>query len=159
MLAKCGQLTWGFSRVRAVPSAKNEQEFMEWLTSYVGPTTAELGIGDDAAALRFGDQLCVMSCDVLVSGVHFDESFCSPSDIGWKSIAVNLSDLAAMGASPKWAIVGLVASEGGPVELQQGIVDAATHFGVEVIGGDVFEWISAENIRAWCGDVDARSIV
>ena len=61
-----------------------------------------LGIGDDAAILQppAGKQL-VVTADTLNAGVHFPEAT-RPADIGWKSLAVNLSDLAAMGAQPAW---------------------------------------------------------
>ena len=64
-----------------------------------------LGVGDDAAVLRPppGEEL-VVTVDAVVEGVHFDRRF-TPFDVGWKSLAVNLSDLAAMGARPLWALV------------------------------------------------------
>ncbi|HSX59735.1 MAG TPA: thiamine-phosphate kinase [Tahibacter sp.] len=66
-----------------------------------------LGIGDDAALLqpRDGEELAV-SMDTLVAGVHFPPGT-APFDIGWKALAVNLSDLAAMGAEPAWAMLAL----------------------------------------------------
>jgi thiamine-monophosphate kinase len=66
-----------------------------------------LGIGDDAAVLAVpaGQELAV-AIDTLVDGVHFPRGT-DPADIGWKALAVNLSDLAAMGASPAWALLGL----------------------------------------------------
>ena len=66
-----------------------------------------LGIGDDAALLAVpAGQALAVSTDTLVSGVHFPEDT-TPYDIGWKSLAVNLSDLAAMGAVPAWATLAL----------------------------------------------------
>jgi thiamine-monophosphate kinase len=66
-----------------------------------------LGPGDDAALLRPppGEQL-VMTVDAVEEGVHFDGRFAG-QDIGWKALAVNLSDVAAMGARPLWALVAL----------------------------------------------------
>ena len=66
-----------------------------------------LGIGDDAAVLAVpsGQELAV-AIDTLVDGVHFPRGT-APVDIGWKALAVNLSDLAAMGASPAWALLAL----------------------------------------------------
>ena len=61
-----------------------------------------LGIGDDAAILQAGDVKVAISKDVLVEGVHFDESFCKPEDIGYKACAVNLSDIAAMKVPSKF---------------------------------------------------------
>jgi len=67
----------------------------------------QLGIGDDAALLLppVGQHLAV-ALDTLVEGVHFPRGTAA-ADIGWKALAVNLSDLAAMGASPAWALLGL----------------------------------------------------
>ena len=66
-----------------------------------------LGIGDDAAVLAVppGQQLVVTS-DTLVAGVHFPEET-APADLGWKALAVNLSDLAAMAAAPAWCTLAM----------------------------------------------------
>ena len=66
-----------------------------------------LGIGDDAALLQVppGRQL-VVTADTLNAGVHFPE-LTTPADLGWKALAVNLSDLAAMGATPAWCTLSL----------------------------------------------------
>ena len=71
-----------------------------------------VGIGDDAAVLRPppGEEL-VVTVDAVVDGVHFGPRF-TPEEIGWKSLAVNLSDLAAMGARPLWALVALATPPG-----------------------------------------------
>ena len=71
-----------------------------------------LGIGDDAALLRppRGLDLAV-TVDAVVEGVHFGAGF-SPEDVGWKALAVNLSDLAAMGARPLWALCALAVPRG-----------------------------------------------
>ena len=70
-------------------------------------TQADLGVGDDAALIqvRPGNQLAI-STDMLVAGTHFLAD-CKAWDIGWKSLAVNLSDMAAMGATPKWATLSI----------------------------------------------------
>ena len=66
-----------------------------------------LGIGDDAAALRVpAGQLLVVATDTLNAGVHFPDDT-APAEIGWKALAVNLSDLAAMGATPAWCTLSL----------------------------------------------------
>src|SRR5687768_1067354 len=65
-----------------------------------------LGIGDDAAVLD-DDPPTVLTCDLLVDGVHFRRGATDPRDLGHKALAVNLSDLAAMGARPVAAVVGL----------------------------------------------------
>jgi thiamine-monophosphate kinase len=102
-----------------------------------------LGIGDDAALLAVpaGQELAV-AIDTLVEGVHFPHGT-APADIGWKALAVNLSDLAAMGATPAWALLALTLPEL-PAEAQAARVDGladgfaqlAQAYGVALVGGD-----------------------
>lgn len=98
-----------------------------------------VGIGDDGAVLRVpaGVDL-VMAVDTLVSGVHFDGD--APADaIGHKALAVNLSDLAAMGAEPAWATVALTMPHADTAWLDgfsSGLLNLAQRYGLEVIGGD-----------------------
>ena len=65
-----------------------------------------VGVGDDAAVLDCapGDQL-VATCDALVEGRHFDRSYATPSQVGRRALAVNLSDIAAMGGQPLFALI------------------------------------------------------
>ena len=100
---------------------------------------AVLGVGDDAAIVRPapGHEL-VMSTDMLVAGTHFfpeDDA----EDLGWKTLAVNLSDIAAMGAQPRWALLAVAlpsASEAWLEKFTRGLFACAEAFGVELIGGD-----------------------
>lgn len=98
------------------------------------------GIGDDAAILAVpaGDEL-VVSTDTLVAGVHFPVS-AAPADIGWKSLAVNLSDLAAMGADPRWVTLALTLPEATDEFLApfcRGFAECAAPNGVALVGGDL----------------------
>lgn len=98
-----------------------------------------LGIGDDAALLNppAGQQL-VIAIDTLVQGVHFPANT-SPYDIGWKALAVNLSDLAAMGAEPAWFTLALTlpeSSESWLTEFSAGLFDLANQYGLSLVGGD-----------------------
>ena len=77
----------------------------------------ELGIGDDAALLSVGGT-AVVTQDLLVEGVHFRRATTSVRDLGHKALAVNLSDLAAMGAEPIAALVGLCLPPGGISEAE-----------------------------------------
>lgn len=100
---------------------------------------ADLGVGDDAALLKVtaGHQL-VVSTDMSVAGTHFFAD-AAPFDIGWKSLAVNISDIAAMGANPKWATLAIAlpeANEGWLAEFSRGFFACAEQFGVDLIGGD-----------------------
>ncbi|MET0289856.1 MAG: thiamine-phosphate kinase [Pseudoxanthomonas sp.] len=98
-----------------------------------------LGIGDDAALLQpqAGCEL-VVTADTLNVGVHFLED-AAPEDIGWKSLAVNLSDLAAMGASPAWCTLALALPESNPAWMDGfigGFLELAAVAGIALVGGD-----------------------
>jgi thiamine-monophosphate kinase len=99
------------------------------------------GIGDDAAVLRAPrGELLVATVDAVMEGVHFGPGF-TPADVGWKALAVNLSDVAAMGARPLWALVGLATPPGeDPARLAgvgRGLAACARAAGVTVVGGNV----------------------
>jgi len=98
-----------------------------------------IGIGDDAAILTVeqGRQL-VVTTDTLVSGVHFPLD-ALPADIGYKALAVNLSDLAAMGADPRWFFMALTLPESNAAWLDEfaaGVGTLAAATGIELAGGD-----------------------
>ncbi len=98
-----------------------------------------LGIGDDAALLAVPTgQLLAVSTDTLVAGVHFPHSS-RAYDIGWKSLAVNLSDLAAMGATPAWATLALTLPHSDARwvgEFADGFAALAGEFKLALVGGD-----------------------
>ncbi|MEA5480639.1 thiamine-phosphate kinase [Pseudanabaena galeata UHCC 0370] len=99
-------------------------------------------VGDDAALMgeTFADRQMVVTTDMLVDGVHFSDRTTSPEDVGWRAAAVNLSDLAAMGAKP-W---GLVMSVGLPPDTEIawiegvycGFSECLRTYGTELVGGD-----------------------
>lgn len=99
------------------------------------------GIGDDAAVLQNppGTRL-LAACDLLIEKVHFDLSFSTPHQVGWKALAVNLSDIAAMGGRPRWVLVSLGIDPEMKVsfveEIYAGIAELAGKFGVIIVGGD-----------------------
>lgn len=99
------------------------------------------GMGDDAAvsSLSPGDDL-VSTVDLLIEDVHFDLSFIDPFPLGRKSLAVNLSDLAAMGATPRWMLISLALPSRLSVEFVDqffaGLRSVAEPHGVSLIGGD-----------------------
>jgi len=98
-----------------------------------------LGIGDDAALLQVppGREL-VVTADTLNAGVHFPEAT-APADIGWKALAVNLSDLAAMGATPAWCMLSLSlpqADESWIDAFLDGFLALADQHGIGLVGGD-----------------------
>ncbi len=98
-----------------------------------------LGIGDDAALLAPppGRQL-VVTADTLNDGVHFPRGT-SPADVGWKALAVNLSDLASMGAEPAWCTLSLSLPQSDPAWIEgflDGFLDLAGQHGIALVGGD-----------------------
>ncbi|MFW5431424.1 MAG: thiamine-phosphate kinase [Methylophilaceae bacterium] len=99
----------------------------------------DLGIGDDAALVQIspGHQLAI-SADMSVVGTHFFQE-ATPYNIGWKSLAVNVSDMAAMGANPKWATLSIALPEIGEAwlaEFSRGLFTCADAFNIDLIGGD-----------------------
>lgn len=107
---------------------------------FTRPTTHTLlGAGDDGAIVRPSPGMeLVISTDMLVAGTHFFAD-ADPEVLGWKSLAVNLSDLAAMGAQPRWAVLAASlpqADEAWIAAYARGFFACATAFGVDLIGGD-----------------------
>jgi len=110
----------------------------------VRPTDLLIGIGDDAAAIEPGvdpETKFVITADMLMEDVHFRLRYHSFYDIGWRTGAANLSDIAAMGAMPRWGLVTLAAPANLTVEnimdLARGIRDASAEYNACVIGGDL----------------------
>jgi thiamine-monophosphate kinase len=99
-----------------------------------------VGLGDDAAVVAPGGGELVLTTDLLVEGVHFEAGSTSAHDLGAKSVIVNLSDIAAMAASPRFALVAL----GVPpdtdaawvMELYGGMRDVCAEYAVALVGGD-----------------------
>jgi len=119
-----------------------EAEFLSWLKKTLQlQTNNQPGIGDDCASMQF-DRNCtpLITTDALVDRVHFDLREHTLDQIGWKSLAVNLSDLAAMGATSKYAVVSLVVpdifSMGNLQLLYHGILTLATETETLIVGGD-----------------------
>lgn len=101
---------------------------------------AVVAIGDDAAVINipYGRQL-VTSVDTLVGGVHFFQDT-DPFNVGYKSLAVNISDLAAMGAQPLWTTLALTVPDNDPDWMEKfaaGFATVANKYGVSLIGGDL----------------------
>jgi len=98
-----------------------------------------LSVGDDAALIRVAEDFqLAISSDMLVAGTHFF-SDTAPYDIGWKSLAVNVSDMAAMGANPKWATLAIALpkpDEAWVNEFSRGFFTCADAFNIDLIGGD-----------------------
>ena len=94
--------------------------------------------GDDAAVFEDGDGYLVASTDMFVEGVHFDLGWMSPEDVGWRSIALALGDLAAEGATPAWALVSVAVPPTWSQETVTGIYAGMKQLGsVAIAGGDM----------------------
>lgn len=110
-----------------------------------------LGIGDDAAVLRPPPGYDLVSCvDTLVAGVHYPGNTAA-ADIGYKSLAVNLSDLAAMGAQPLWATLALTLDSHDPAWIRDfltGFAAAAQPFDVDLVGGDTTQGPQVITVQA-----------
>ncbi len=122
---------------------RRETALIEALAQRFGPAPPEviLGIGDDCAALSLsGADYLLWTVDTLVEGVHFDLSYLTLMQLGWKALAVNLSDIAAMGGKPSQALLSLEwPPERDPalaLELADGLAQAGREYGVAIIGGD-----------------------
>ena len=106
----------------------------------VNPSTV-MGVGDDAAVIDNGDFLTVVSTDMLVEGIHFDLMYTPLKHLGYKSVAVNLSDIYAMNARPKQITLSLALSNRFSVEALEefyaGVYAACARYGVDLIGGDM----------------------
>ena len=98
-----------------------------------------LGVGDDAAIINLQkNHQLVISSDMLIETIHFLKNT-NPSHLGWKSLAVNLSDIAAMGAKPKWATLSISLPKINHVWLKkfsEGFFKCANQFGIDLVGGD-----------------------
>ncbi|MBI2861484.1 MAG: thiamine-phosphate kinase [Chloroflexi bacterium] len=104
------------------------------------PEGVLVGIGDDAALWR-ADGLALATTDSLISGVHFIPGQISYYELGWKAMAVNLSDIAAMGGVPQYALVTLALPPEMEVEtvedLYRGLAELASRFDTAIVGGNV----------------------
>jgi thiamine-monophosphate kinase len=100
-----------------------------------------VGIGDDCAVLEptAGHRL-LATTDLLLEDIHFRRRYAKPADIGWKSLAVNLSDIAAMGGRPRWALVALACAAATTMDeveaFYEGARDLASRHAVAIVGGD-----------------------
>jgi len=100
-----------------------------------------IGIGDDCAAIKKdANTVNLISTDLLLEGIHFDLTYISPSELGMKAAAVNISDIAAMGGTPKYMLMSLAINKKISYEFVKefysGVKKVCKKFGVDLIGGD-----------------------
>jgi thiamine-monophosphate kinase len=123
-------------------SPATEQRLIEIIRRAVRKAPGvRVGIGDDCAVLEpASGSLLLATTDLLIEDVHFRRRWATPEDIGWKSLAVNLSDIASMGGRPRWALIALACPETVEVEEAQafyaGVQLLASEHDVVVVGGD-----------------------
>jgi thiamine-monophosphate kinase len=109
-----------------------------YFTRASGDADVVLGIGDDAAVLAIDGDVAV-TVDTLVAGVHFPDGT-APNLLGYRLMAVNLSDLAAMGASPRWCTLALTLPSADELWLDgfsRGLFELAERYGVSLVGGNL----------------------
>ena len=103
------------------------------------PSTIE-GIGDDAAIISSGDDYIVISTDILTEGIHFDLSYFPVKHLGYKAVAVNISDIAAMNAIPSQITISIAVSNRFSLQaiddFYEGVKAACEHYNVDLVGGD-----------------------
>lgn len=108
--------------------------------------TSLVGIGDDAAVIDAGEDCVLISTDMLVEGIHFDLSYTPIRHLGYKAVAVNVSDIAAMNGKPEQITVSLALSNRFSLEavdeLYAGIKAACENFKVDLVGGDTTSSVS-----------------
>jgi thiamine-monophosphate kinase len=127
--------------------AKGELKLIEWIRSrtHLDPTAFPIGPGDDMAFVSLGgESQCLLTIDALLEGTHFDLAKATPKQVGYKAMAVSLSDAAAMAAKPVCALawVGLPASRDMKFAqaLSAGMTEAAEQYACPIVGGDVTSW-------------------
>ena len=99
-----------------------------------------IGIGDDAAAWHGNALTQLATVDSFIQDVHFSLAITPWKELGWKALAINLSDIAAMGGVPRYALVSLALPDHTEIDdvttLYQGMIELAQQFGVAIVGGD-----------------------
>ena len=129
-----------------------EQEIIvRYFSKHSAGADVEIGVGDDAAVVQPPDGAkLVMTMDTLNEGVHFHPD-CRPEDLGYKTLAVNLSDLAAMGAAPLWTTLSLSLPEIEDSWLEgfsRGLYSLADRYNTKIIGGDLVRGARSISMQA-----------
>lgn len=119
-----------------------EAALIERIVARIGPAPqGETWAGDDAAVVSLSSSTILYTTDAMVEGVDFDRAYSSGTDVGFKSVAINASDIAAMGGTPRHAVVALSM----PLEtsvsfvdaIVDGMVEASKRWSIGVVGGDI----------------------
>lgn len=130
----------------------NEAEFIGHISALATHAGAR-GLTDDVAVIEIGNETLVLTCDMVVEGVHTLPG-ADPADTAWKLVAVNMSDLAAKGAEPVGVMLGHMLGDGDD-RFIEGLQEALEHFGVPLLGGDT---TGGGPPRAWSLTAIGRAI-
>lgn len=119
----------------------NEQQFVDYLMKQFPTAKNVTGIGDDCAVIPLTqDQSLLMTTDALIEGVHFLKEEISPQELGYKAVAVNVSDIHAMGGEPKYVFLSLAVPHNTKIswlkEFIQGIQRGCMKWDLQLLGGD-----------------------
>lgn len=121
-----------------------------------------VGIGDDAAIIKYGKRLLILTTDIFVESDHFNLKWSKPEQVGIKVIEANVSDIAAMGGKPKYALISLVLGRGTPLEfvdaLYSGIYSSCKKYNIDVIGGDITHGRQVVVNVAMIGEVEKKNL-
>ncbi len=119
-----------------------EEEFLKFLAESLRPHAREIvsGVGDDCAVIDAQDHWLLLTLDTFVEGVHFSWDYFSPYEVGRRLAAANLSDIAAMGGEPSFALLSFSVpslEEEKAKSFLTGLTDKLTAYGAELVGGDL----------------------
>ena len=121
-------------------ASEGEFGLIDMIRQHFDVPVGMLGIGDDCAVIPAGESEFIYSTDMLMEGVHFLRDAASPEDIGWKSLAVNLSDIAAMGGTPIATFLSIALPKDAQGEWAErfiaGYAELSRKFNVPLLGGD-----------------------
>jgi len=124
---------------------KGEHALIDWIRRRTGEAASvPIGPGDDMARVRLGEPDALLTTDTLLEGTHFRLDEASPRQVGYKALAVSLSDCAAMAAEPVAAVAWVALPEDARMTFAEalfaGLLDAAERFACPIAGGDVTSW-------------------
>lgn len=148
-----------------LPEKSSEFRLIERFRAAVGDgISVPVGIGDDAAVVRWKTGTGLLAADMLLEGVHFQLSAAEVSQVGRKAVAVNLSDVAAMAGIPTYVLVSLALPRSADPEMADelfsGMIDLTDEFDVVIVGGDTNSWDGPLIVSvAVAGDAPERGAV
>lgn len=122
------------------------------------------GVGDDCAVMHYGERETLVSTDMLMEGIHFDLTYVDMRHLGYKSAMVNISDIFAMGGTPRQMVVGIALSKRFKVEdleaFYEGLRMACDKWNVDIVGGDTTSSMTGLAISITVmGDADKEDVI